>query len=178
MAGGKSSTLPAPPEAMIGILTSLRTARIISRSKPSLVPSASIELSRISPAPSCSARLTHQMASMPVDLRPPIVVTSKPDCVCCSPFSRRASTESTSTWLPKRSATRLISDGSLMAAVLTPTLSAPQRSSESTSSGVRTPPPTVIGMNTCSAVRETTSIIVLRWELDAVTSRKVISSAP
>ena len=141
----------------MGMSTSRRTARIISRSKPSRVPSASIELSRISPAPSSAARRTHQIASMPVDLRPPMVVTSKPDLVCCSPFSRLASTESTSTWLPKRSATRLISVGSLMAAVLTPTLSAPQRSSESTSSGVRTPPPTVMGMNTCSAVRRTMS---------------------
>ena len=53
-----------------------------------------------------------------------------------------------------------LSVGSLMAAVFTLTLSAPQRSNESTSSGVRTPPPTVSGMKICSAVRVTTLTIV------------------
>ena len=42
------------------------------------------------------------------------------------------------------------------------TLSAPARSSTSTSSTARTPPPTVSGMNTCSAVRWTTSSMVAR----------------
>ncbi|SGO25030.1 Uncharacterised protein [Mycobacterium tuberculosis] len=65
-----------------------------------------------------------------------------------------------------------------MAAVLTATLSAPARSSESTSATVRTPPPTVSGMNTCSAVRRTTSSMVALPDDDAVTSRKVNSSAP
>ena len=65
-----------------------------------------------------------------------------------------------------------------MAAVLTETLSAPPRSNMSTSATVRTPPPTVSGMNTCSAVRRTTSNMVARPDDDAVTSRKVSSSAP
>ena len=43
--------------------------------------------------------------------------------------------------------------GRAIAAVFTPTLSAPARSSRSTSSTVRTPPPTVSGMKTSSAVR-------------------------
>ena len=46
------------------------------------------------------------------------------------------------------------------------------------SSVVRTPPPTVSGMNTCSAVRRTTSSMVARSPDEAVTSRKVSSSAP
>ena len=50
------------------------------------------------------------------------------------PGARRASTESTSTWLPKRSAISATSSGRWMAAVLTATLSAPARSSRSTSS--------------------------------------------
>ena len=50
-AGGKSSTRPAPPEAISGTSTTARTAAIILRSKPAVVPSASIELSRISPTP-------------------------------------------------------------------------------------------------------------------------------
>src|SRR6201996_6033467 len=65
-----------------------------------------------------------------------------------------------------------------MAAVLTATLSAPARSNTSTSATARTPPPTVSGMNTCSAVWRTTSSMVARPEDDAVTSRKVSSSAP
>ena len=85
---------------------------------------------------------------------------------------------STSTCEPKRSATSATSWGRAMAAVLTPTLSAPARSSRSTSRTVRTPPPTVSGMKTCSAVRATTSYVVARLSLDAVTSRKVSSSAP
>ena len=60
-------------------------ARISSRSKPSWVPSASIALSRISPAPSSAARAAHSIASRPADLRPPWVVTSKPESVPARP---------------------------------------------------------------------------------------------
>ena len=63
---------------MTGTVTSARTRRMSSRSKPSLVPSASIELSRISPAPSSAARAHQATASMPVRVRPPWVVTSNP----------------------------------------------------------------------------------------------------
>ncbi len=116
---------------------------------------------------------------MPVPLRPPCVVTSKPEGVGRSPAgTRRASTDRTMHWAPNRSESSLSSSGRTMAAVFTPTLSAPARSSLSTSSGLRTPPPTVSGMNTCSAVRRTTSKVVSRSEEDAVTSRKVSSSAP
>ena len=66
-AGGKCSSRPAPPLAMSGTCVTSRTARIISRSKPSRVPSASIELSRISPAPSSVARRAHSTASMPAE---------------------------------------------------------------------------------------------------------------
>ena len=70
------------------------------------------------------------------------------------------------------------SSGRATAAVLMLTLSAPARSSRSTSSTERTPPPTVSGMNTCSAVRRTTSYMVSRPPEEAVMSRKVSSSAP
>src|ERR1019366_8121989 len=46
------------------------------------------------------------------------------------------------------------------------------------SSTERTPPPTVKGMKTTSAVRETTSTIVRRLSEEAVMSRKTSSSAP
>ena len=81
-------------------------------------------------------------------------------------------------WEPKRLLSSSSSSGRAIAAVLTLTLSAPARRSWSTSSAARTPPPTVRGMKTCSAVRVTTSSMVPRPEDDAVTSRKVSSSAP
>ena len=65
-----------------------------------------------------------------------------------------------------------------MAAVFTATLSAPARSSRSTSATLPTPPPTVSGMNTCSAVAETISMVVARPSWEAEMSRKVSSSAP
>src|SRR5260370_21045072 len=43
---------------------------------------------------------------------------------------------------------------------------------------LRRPPPTVTGMRTCSAVRRTTSSMVLRRSYEAVMSRKTSSSAP
>ncbi len=103
------------------------------------------------------------------------MVTSKPLSV---PGARRASTESTSTWLPNRSAMSATSSGRLIAAVLTATLSAPARSSRSTSAVLPTPPPTVSGMNTCSAVADTISIVVALPSWEAEMSRKVSSSAP
>ena len=71
-----------------------------------------------------------------------------------------------------------MSSGRWNAAVFTLTLSAPARSMVRASSTLRIPPPTVNGMNTCSAVRRTTSIIVSRPSDDAVMSRKTNSSAP
>jgi hypothetical protein len=116
---------------------------------------------------------------MPVPRRPPWVVTSKPEAVPGSPAgTRRASTESTRTWLPNRCAISATSSGRATAAELTPTLSAPDFSSRSTSATVRTPPPTVSGMKICSAQRVTMSYVVDRSPVVAVTSRKVSSSAP
>ena len=43
------------------------------------MPSASIEFSRISPTPSSTPRRAHSTASRPAAVRPPWVVTSKPD---------------------------------------------------------------------------------------------------
>ena len=185
-AGAKCASVPAPPLAMTGTVTAARTARISSRSKPAVVPSASIEFSRISPAPSCTPRRAQPTASIPVPVRPPCVVTSKPldspgdapPAPPQDPSARRASTDSTTHCDPNRCAASDSSSGRAIAAVLSETLSAPARSSRSTSATLRTPPPTVSGMNTCSAVRRTTSSMVSRPPLDAVMSRKVSSSAP
>jgi polyphosphate glucokinase len=179
-AGAKCATSPAPPLAITGTVTTARTARISSRSKPAVVPSASIELSRISPAPSSAPRRAHSTASMPVPRRPPCVVTSNPlgGGGPSLPVTRRASTDRTTHWEPNRRAASASSSGRAMAAVFSETLSAPVRSSRSMSSSLRMPPPTVSGMNTCSAVRRTTSYMVSRPPLDAVMSRNVSSSAP
>ena len=60
---------------------------------------------------------------------------------------------STTHWDPNRWAASERNSGRATAAELIDTLSAPARSSASMSEMVRTPPPTVSGMNTCSAVR-------------------------
>ena len=67
--------------------------------------------------------------------------------------------------------------GFSMAGVLMETLSAPAFSMRRMSSIVRMPPPTHRGMNTCSAVRRTTSSMVSRLSVEARMSRKTISSA-
>ena len=79
-----------------------------------------------------------------------------------SPSARRfASIAITMHCVPNRSAHRWSVAGSRTAALFIETLSAPARSSSFTSSSVRTPPPTVSGMNTCSAVREITSSVAV-----------------
>jgi len=64
------------------------------------------------------------------------------------------------------------------AAVLIETLSAPALSRLRMSCTLRTPPPTVSGMNTWLAMRSTVCRVVSRLSTLAVMSRKVISSAP
>ena len=86
--------------------------------------------------------------------------------------------EITTHWRPNLAAQRESRSGSRTAAVLTATLSAPARSTSRISTGVRTPPPTVMGTNTRRAVRSTTSRIVPLPSGAAVMSRKQISSAP
>jgi hypothetical protein len=81
-------------------------------------------------------------------------------------------------WLPNASEARRTSSGSATAAVLMPALSAPASSSLRTSSTERTPPPTVRGRNTRSAVARTMSSVVARPSEDAEMSRKQTSSAP
>ncbi len=121
-------------------------------------------------------RRAQSTASMPVGRRPPWVYTSQP-----SPGSsprRLASTATTMHWEPKRRDASSTNSGRCTAAVLMETLSAPASSSLRTSSITRTPPPTVSGMNTFSAVARTTSMMMSRSSLEAVMSRKVSSSAP
>ena len=146
---------PAPPEAITATPTEATTALVSSMSKPSFVPSVSIDVRRISPAPRSVPSLAHSSASRPVGVRPPLTTTSK------DPFGvRRASMARTTHWLPNRSAHSVMRSGRRTAAVLIPTLSAPALRAAFMSSEDRTPPPTVSGTNTFSAVRLTTSNIV------------------
>src|SRR5204862_2671921 len=69
----KWSRLPTPPEAMTGTGTLSAMACVSGRSNPCLVPSRSIDVSRISPAPSETTSWAYSMASIPVELRPPWV---------------------------------------------------------------------------------------------------------
>ena len=58
-------------EIEAGTLTALLTARVSARSKPDLVPSRSMLVSKISPAPRCAISVAQATASSPVFLRPP-----------------------------------------------------------------------------------------------------------
>ena len=62
---------------MTGTRTASATARVSGMSKPCLVPSRSIEVSRISPAPSDTTSRAYSTASRPVGRRPPCVKISQ-----------------------------------------------------------------------------------------------------
>ena len=71
IASYKCSNLPAPPEAITGMFIEVVILLSSSKSYPVLVPSLSIEVSRISPAPFSSACLEKAIASIPVFSLPP-----------------------------------------------------------------------------------------------------------
>src|SRR5579875_1231958 len=91
---------------------------------------------------------------------------------------RRASIASTTACAPNSSLNSRINSGRRTAAVLTLTLSAPDKMIFRASATVRIPPPTVSGINTLRAVRATRSAIISRASLEAVISRNTSSSAP
>ncbi len=183
----KSSSEPTPPEAITGTGTASLTARVSFRSNPDLVPSRSMLVSRISPAPRRAISAAHCTASRPVFLRPPWLYTSQPGPAarpsapmrCSSSAVRRlASMATTMHCAPYLSEAALITSGLAMAAELKLVLSAPALSRRRTSSTVRTPPPTVSGMKTWLATDSMMGRIRSRPSLVAVMSRKVSSSAP
>ena len=157
-------------------------------SKPALVPSASMELSRISPTPSSAPRAAHcdrvDPGAAPSPVRGHLEATGPAGVAGRWPHPGSPAAGAGRPRTAPRTATRTAgppppsNSGRAMAAVFSDTLSAPARSSRSTSPTLRTPPPTVSGMNTWSAVRPTTSIMVSRSPLDAVMSRNTSSSAP
>mmetsp|Transcript_11287 Transcript_11287/g.27659 ORF Transcript_11287/g.27659 Transcript_11287/m.27659 type:complete len:279 (-) Transcript_11287:904-1740(-) len=70
----KCSGLPAPLDAMTGMVTAPLTARTRSRSKPWPTPSLSMQLSRISPAPSAATARASSTAPTSRPSRPPLTV--------------------------------------------------------------------------------------------------------
>ena len=171
----RCSSAPTPPEAMTGTSTASVIVEVSGRSKPFLVPSRSIDVSRISPAPRRTTSLAHTTASTPVRVRPPCVKTSKPDAVSSL---LRASIATTQHCAPNSRLISRINSGRFTAAVLTDTLSAPAINKRRASSTVRIPPPIVNGMKTCSATARAISTVVSRSPDDAVMSRNTSSSAP
>ena len=69
----KIRALEQPPGTITGTLTASDTARVSARSKPPRVPSRSMLVSRISPAPHAHMRWAHCTASRRVARRPPWV---------------------------------------------------------------------------------------------------------
>ena len=176
-ASRRCSGEPAPPLATTGMSTASDTARVISISYPSLVPSASMQVRTSSPAPSASTFLAHSTHSRPVGIRPPLMWTSQ-NSEPSSRLIRFGSRFTTMHWLPNLSAASRTKSGSFTAAELIETLSQPELISVRISSSVRIPPPTVSGMKQTSDVRLTTSRMMSRSSWLAVMSRKTSSSAP
>ena len=144
------------------------TVLVSSISYPSFVPSQSILVSNISPAPSSYAFIAHSIASIPISTRPPFLKMFQP-----LPSSLLfASMATTTHWLPNFIAASDISSG------FKATLSAPSLKTALKSSTVLIPPPTVNGINTVSATLLTISILVALASEDAVISRNTSSSAP
>ena len=139
MPSAKCSSLPTPPEAMTGMFTARETARVNARSKPSLLPSRSMLVRRISPAPRRAASAAHSTASRPVFLRPPCTYTSH---LLGLPGTRLASMAHRIACVPNAAAAFVISEGSAIAAEFTETLSAPAAIMVRMSSTLRNPPPT------------------------------------
>src|SRR5271154_2635824 len=100
------SSVPAPPLATTGTPTASLTRRVMTRSNPAFVPSASMEFKTISPAPSATAFFAQSIASSPVSLRPPCENTPH-----LSGAIFFASIETTMHWLPNFSAPARIKFG-------------------------------------------------------------------
>jgi hypothetical protein len=148
------------------MLTTELTAFVNSMSYPSLVPSLSMLVKRISPAPRFSASLAHSTTSSPVGVLPPWIYASQVP----SPLDL-ASIATTIHFVPNSCAPSFISWGLWTAGVQKDTLLAPAESIFLISSIVRIPPPTVKGIEICSAVRRTISSMVSRPSTEAVISR-------
>jgi len=172
----KCPAVPAPPLAITGICTALLTIAVSSQSKPPRIPSVSIEVSKISPAPRDSASRAQSKTRRPVAFRPPLTKTSASSTPASS--TRRASIATITACAPKLPPISPINSGRAIADELILTLSAPASNTAAASSALRIPPPTVNGTNSAAAARFTVSNKVPRPSCVAVISNSTISSAP
>ena len=140
-------------------------------------------VNNISPAPRSSISLAHATASNPVARLPPWLKTfhfeslSFVFCLCVFNSRFLASIATTIHCEPKRFAPSVMRFGLRIAEEFTDTLSAPAVTSACMSSSVEIPPPIVKGINNSRAKRVASSIVVPRFSLEAVMSRKTSSSA-
>ena len=91
----KSASFPAPPEAMTGTFTNPLNRAIASQANPRFVPSWSIEVNNISPAPRSPTSSAQVYNSLSVLSLPPLLYTHH------SSFSYRASIATTIHCFPK-----------------------------------------------------------------------------
>jgi hypothetical protein len=168
----KCCMFPAPPEAIIGMFTNLFNWANASLAKPFFVPSLSIDVNKISPAPLCSTSFAQSNKSNLVATFPPTKCTFHFPPICLASIATTMHCE------PNFSANWLIKFGFFTADELIETLSAPDFNNKSTSSTDEIPPPTVNGIFTCWATRSTKFNKVLRFSSVAEISKKINSSAP
>ena len=142
--------VPAPPEAMTGMLTAFPAiVRVSSISYPAFVPSQSILVRRISPAPSC---FSFHCPFNGINVLYPHVrrfYKYSSHCHLASSLCINCNHHTLAAKFLCRFTNQFRTV--MIAAELTEILSAPSRRSTLKSSTVRIPPPTVNGINTlCS----------------------------
>ena len=159
------------------MLTASATALTISKSYPCFVPSESLLVSRISPAPNSSTLFAHSTIPIPVASLPLLTTTSNLGNPLPAGFFL-PSIATTSLSLPNSLAALSTSLGFLTAAVFIDTLFTPRSNNPFMSSVLAMPPPTTKGTVTTSPTFFTHSNLVLLFSTVAKISRKTISSAP
>ena len=133
--------------------TDIEIVDVNSKSKPVFVPSLSIDVNSISPAPNRSTFFAHSIASKPVSTLPPLIKTFQLLVFFL------ASIATTMHWLPNFIEPSLINFGFLIAALFIETLSAPASKKSMIPSTSLIPPPTVSGTKQFAAVFFITSSI-------------------
>ena len=141
------------------------------------MPSASLLVSKISPAPNSSTLFAQSTISIPVASVPLFTTTSSRGRPLSDGFFL-PSIATTNLSLPNSLDALLTSSGFLTAAVFIDTLSTPRSSKSFISSMLPMPPPTAKGTVTTSTTFFTHSNLVFLFSTVAKMSRKTSSSAP
>jgi hypothetical protein len=152
MPSARWSSVPTPPEAMTGTVHGIADGAGELQVEPGL-GAVAVHAGEQDLAGSAPGHLGGPLHGVqPVFLRPPWLYTSQPGPRAVARrlrvLRRLASIATTMHWAPYLSEASSITCGLAIAAELKLVLSAPALSSRRTSSTVRTPPPTVSGMNT------------------------------